>query len=136
MNILQSLVDASGGKVPANAAALLPMPSPILPAPHMTRLMGRLLQLGASANCNASQEEEHSPLSLAVTADELLVRVLLAAGADANAKLPPDGITALHLAASVDIARALLVAGADVRAADASCPIISYLVAHPRVRRL
>ena len=53
LNILQSLVDASGGKVPANAAALLPMPSPILPAPHMTRLMGRLLQLGAAANCNA-----------------------------------------------------------------------------------
>ena len=132
LNILQSLVDASDGKVPANAAALLPMPSPILPAPHMTRLMGRLLQLGASANCNASQDGEHSPLSLAVTADELLVRVLLAAGADANAKLPPDGITALHLAASVDIARTLLVAGADVRAADASCPIISYLVAHPR----
>ena len=136
MDILQSLADASGGKVPADdAAALLPTPSPTLPAPHMAHLMGRLLQLGASPHCIVQQNGGRSPLSLAVTSDELLVRVLLAAGADANAKLPPDCLTALHLAVSVDIAKALLIAGADVRAADASIPIIPYLVTHPRAEQ-
>lgn len=132
LRILEALAQASGGRVPTDAAAFLPELSAAFTASHMVRIMCRLLQLGASPNGNNEQNENRSPLSLAVTADETLVRILLAAGADANAKLSPDCRTVLHLAPSVDIAKALLVAGADVRAADEACPLLPYLVSHPQ----
>lgn len=131
LRILRALAQASGGKVPNDAIALLPESSPAFTVPHMTRIICQLLQLGASPNGRDEQRGNRTPLALAVTRDETLVRVLLAAGADVNAKLLPGCTTALHLAPSVDIARALLIAGANVRAADVSCPIIPYLVSHP-----
>lgn len=131
--ILQALARASDGKAPVDAATLLPEASPFLPAPHMARLMGQLLLLGASPNGKGDQKVDRTPLSSAVSAnDETLVRALLAAGADTNAKFSPDRITALHLAQTIDIAKTLLVAGADVRTADESCHIIPFLVSHPR----
>ncbi len=132
MRILRALAQASGGKAPNDAVAFLPEPSAAFTVPHMTRITCQLLQLGASPNGKDEQGGNRSPLAMAVARDETLVRVLLAAGADANAKFLPDHTTAMHFASSVDIARALLIAGSDVRAADESCPLIPFLVSHPR----
>ena len=78
----------------------------------------RLLAAGAVPhvlNCH-----QHSPMLMALWWDDTaLVQLLLEAGVSPNAQLNDAGEHPLHHAYSVDTARVLLAAGADVNAADA-----------------
>jgi ankyrin repeat protein len=96
--------------------------------PHQTRvqIFKELLQGGADPNLQVSSHEGELPLQKAAFLGESeMVSTLLAHGASVNAT-NREGMTALHFAASAEVARLLIAAGADRTAsAGAETPVES-----------
>src|SRR3954471_19108918 len=80
-----------------------------------------LLDAGAEGNARAKNKFDNTPLQVSLlTSSRRVARVLLARGADVNAR-QAEGVTALHEAAQsgdLEIIRMLLAAGADPKAAS------------------
>lgn len=75
--------------------------------------------LAAGANPGSANCHQQSPMLLAVRQDDAeAIKLLLAAGVSANARLNDKGERPLHHVLSAEAARVLLAAGADVNAAD------------------
>ena len=128
--ILSALLDATGGTAPPDAASMLPLYPSFLSGEQESHLMKRLLHCGALPHSVCSEGKPRTPLCIAATVDDMLVRMLIAAGADVNAAIPDDNLTPLHYAANPRIARTLLITGADFSAADRERPLLRYTLSH------
>lgn len=129
--ILNALLDAAGGTAPPDAASMLPLYPSFLPGEQESHLMKRLLQCGALPHSVCSEGKPRTPLCVAAAVgDDMLVRMLIAAGADVNAAIPGDHLTPLHYAAHPRIVRTLLIAGANISDADRKRPLLRYTLSH------